>query len=357
MHLVHQLELSQSQVDTLREQVRLTRDARKLRRALALLSLYRGRSACEIAWELQVSLRTLYRWVEDLDFDMRIAAAGTQGISRNQDIGGRPRLLEDDLGEWIEAIVSYSPLHLGYNRTGWTLPLLQAHFKRWHGETISQSTLRRRLHELGYVWKRARYVLSPDPEKAKKLAKIKHKMRSLSARHVMICMDETDLLLFPPLRSTWTKKGETAKVEISGWNEKRVVYGGLNINSGHLMLMSRDRHQTSDFLAFLRMVSNQYRGWYPVLLLDEHPSHKALQSLALANFLGIELWWLPKRSPETNPIESLWGKAKEALLANYQSQEIDEQVDQFIMTLLDLTPAIVLQASGLQSGDHWLMKN
>jgi transposase len=142
-----------------------------LRRALALLSLCRGRSSWEICWELQVSSRTLYRWIENLEFEMQVAAAGTKNIKRYRDLGGRPRLWEDELEEWIAALLSYSPLQLGYNRTGWTLPLLEAHFKRWHGEIISKATLRRRLHALGYVWKRARYVLNPDPEKEKKWLK------------------------------------------------------------------------------------------------------------------------------------------------------------------------------------------
>jgi transposase len=357
MHVMHQLELTQSQISILQKQVHLTRDAKVLRRALALLNLYRGRSAWEIAWELQVSSRTLYRWVDDLEFETQLAAAGNSDVAPSKDLGGRPRLWEEELEEWLEALLSYFPIQLGYTRTGWTLPLLKAHFKRWHNENISIATLRRRLHELGYVWKRARYVLKPDPMKDKKMAEIQGKMKILSDRDVVICIDETDLLLFPPLRSTWGKQAESTEVEISGRNEKRVIYGGLNITSGHLLLMSRDRHRIPDFQAFLRLISNQYRGWHPILLLDEHPSHISPQSQALANLLGFELWWLPKRAPELNPIETLWGKTKEALLANYQSQDIDEQVDQFIMTLLDLSPATVLQASGLQSGNHWLAKN
>jgi len=35
----------------------------------------------------------------------------------------------------------------------------------WH---VSESSLRRELHELDYVWKRFRYRLKPDPQCAKK---------------------------------------------------------------------------------------------------------------------------------------------------------------------------------------------
>ena len=34
--------------------------------------------------------------------------------------------------------------------------------------SLSAATIRRHLHELGYVWKRPRYVLPPDPQQEKK---------------------------------------------------------------------------------------------------------------------------------------------------------------------------------------------
>jgi hypothetical protein len=58
---------------------------------------------------------------------------------------------------------------LGYVGTGWTVPLLQ----QWladerPGPRLSAATLRRRLRERDYVWKRFRYVLRPDPQREKK---------------------------------------------------------------------------------------------------------------------------------------------------------------------------------------------
>ena len=49
-----------------------------------------------------------------------------------------------------------------------TVPLLQAHLQRCGGRRLSEDTIRRQLDRLGYVWKRFRYVLPPDPEREKK---------------------------------------------------------------------------------------------------------------------------------------------------------------------------------------------
>jgi transposase len=42
--------------------------------------------------------------------------------------------------------------------TTWTVPLLTAHLGQVHGCMVSERTLRRRLHEYGWRWKRPRYV-------------------------------------------------------------------------------------------------------------------------------------------------------------------------------------------------------
>jgi hypothetical protein len=57
----------------------------------------------------------------------------------------------------------------GHLATGWTVPLLQQVLAQGRPEpALSEDTIRRRLHERGYVWKRFRYVLSPDPQREKK---------------------------------------------------------------------------------------------------------------------------------------------------------------------------------------------
>jgi hypothetical protein len=169
---------------------------------------------------------------------------------------------------------------------------------------------------------------------------------------VVLAEDETDLLLFPPLRSAWSKRGEPAKVLLSGWNARRVVFGAMNLRSGTRLLLDRPKGRGADFRAFLGEVRSAYRGWHVALLLDENPSHKAKASLQEAE--GMTLLWLPKRSPELNPMDTLWGQAKDIVSANQQYAGIEEQTTRFLDHLRDLTNAEALRTCGVTSENFWL---
>ena len=263
----------------------------------------------------------------------------------------------EELDEMIQALLSHSPDQLGYCATNWTTALMRRHISRWTGESFSDDTLRRRLHQLGYAWKRPRYLLAPDPQKGQKIRKLAGNIANLDERSVILFEDETDLLLFPPLRSNWSKKGEPVHVNITGWNAKRVIFGAINARTGMGVYLSRENQRALDFQFFLKTLQWHYRGWRIALVLDEGKCHIARSSRIMARSLGIDLFWLPHRSPELNPIESLWGKAKDTICANRQYEDIDDQSDQFITYLQDLSPTEILKKTGLASDAFWLWKN
>ena len=142
---------------------------------------------------------------------------------------------------------------------------------------------------------------------------------------------------------------------LTGSNARRVVFGALNVWTGSRLLLARQRQRAGDFQEFLRLVHYHYRGWHVALLLDEDSSHTAGGSVGLAERLGIELLWLPKRCPQLSPMETLWGQAKGVVSANKQYASIDEQVERFIGHLSRLTNTEALDTAGVHSGDFWLM--
>jgi transposase len=170
----------------------------------------------------------------------------------------------------------------------------------------------------------------------------------------MLFEDETDLLLFPPLRAAWSVRGQPAPVPLSGANAKRVIFGTINIDTGSRVLLAQKRHRGENFREFLELVHWSYRGWHVALVLDEDSSHTASASTALADRLGIELLWLPKRSPHLNPMDHLWRHAKENTCANWQYASIEDQVDAFFLYLFSLTPTEALDKAGVLSGNFWL---
>ena len=108
--------------------------------------------------------------------------------------------------------------------------------------------------------------------------RIRHVLGCLPQRSVMLAEDETDLLLFPPLRSMWSLRGVPAQVLLSGWNARRTIFGCMNLVTGHRLFQGCYRQRAQDFQAFLQQVRRQYRGWHVALLLDRDSSHTAITS-------------------------------------------------------------------------------
>jgi len=162
------------------------------------------------------------------------------------------------------------------------------------------------------------------------------------------------LLLLPPLRAAWGRRGQALEVPISGTNARRVVFGTINLATGHRLFLARQRQRSVDFQAFLRMIHGHYPGRSVALLLDEDPSHTARASQELALGLAMELFWLPKRCPELNAMDHLWGHGKNHVCANRQYSGIDEEVERFLTYLQGLSNHEALEQAGIRSDDFWL---
>jgi transposase len=144
-----------------RERDRAT-DARAYRRAIALLELDRGRPAAGVGGLLGVTRQAVYHWAA------AFAATGDPAALADAPRAGRPRVLDDEGLDLLEAVLGWDPQDLGLPHVGWTVPLLARALAIGIGREPSADTVRRALGRLGYTWKRFRYVLAPDPEREKK---------------------------------------------------------------------------------------------------------------------------------------------------------------------------------------------
>jgi hypothetical protein len=186
----------------------------------------------------------------------------------------------------------------------------------------------------------------------RKKRRIRRQIRALPERSVVLAEDETDLLLFPPLRAGWSKRGEVTRVWLSGRNARRVIFGAMNLRTGTRIFVPREKGRSADFQALVEEIRWAYRGWHVALLLDEDPCHTAQVSLRAAE--GMTLLWLPKRSPKLNPMDTLWGQGKDIISANKQYATIAEQVERFLDHLGSLSNREALHTSGVLSKKFWL---
>lgn len=171
---------------------------------------------------------------------------------------------------------------------------------------------------------------------------------------VLLFEDETILRLFPVLRRAWSLRGQQALVPITGRNAKRVLFGAINVRTGHRILLRRPNMQHRHFRDYLRLLRHCYRGRPIWLLLDEAPSHTAPPSEALAKELGIELVYLPKQCSELNAMDQLWKGLKAEISANYQFKEIDEHATFAERWVLSLSRTEALRQASVLSKNFWL---
>lgn len=173
---------------------------------------------------------------------------------------------------------------------------------------------------------------------------------------VILTIDETILRLFPPLRSAWTEQGTQADVPVSGRNDRRVLYGAINIRTGHRIVRIGQSMKAPEFHDFLHLLRRSYRGRRLCLLIDKHGSHRTPTTLRLAEQLGIRMLWLPTQSPELNAMDHLWRHLKKRVAANREYPTIDDEAQAARAWVLDLTAAAALNLAGLTSKNNWLRR-
>jgi transposase len=132
-------------------------NAKVLKRAQGLLWLADGERVDEVAERLQVSVRTLYRWIE------RFEARASYSIEeRLTDAlrSGRPARIGERIEPLMAGLLADTPEDHGYNAGVWTAPLLREHLHKHHQLGVSRRSVSRALARLRLRWKRPRHSLA-----------------------------------------------------------------------------------------------------------------------------------------------------------------------------------------------------
>lgn len=144
--------LTEEQRRQLRAQLGSTDDVDVYRRTLTLLEVDEGRSPAEVSRALGVSCSSVYNWLKSFE---RVPSPDALADHRGH---GRSSLWTDSLENIFDEAMRQAPNVCGYEAAHWTVPLLQAHLHRCSGRSVSDPTIRRKLHQCGYVWGGFGYV-------------------------------------------------------------------------------------------------------------------------------------------------------------------------------------------------------
>jgi putative transposase len=239
--------------------------------------------------------------------------------------------LSSSLCRSLGALLKKGPAVYGWCRTRWSCATLAAQLQVQRGIEVSSSTMRRWLHRLGWVWKRAQMVArDDDPERIEKLARIRYTLETLEKRAVVLFADELDIHLLPKVGYQWMPQGETVKLVTPGQNQKHYLAGALELKTGRIVHCLGDRKTNVLFRALLDELERGYakaRFDKVYVVVDNYGIHKAK---AVAQWLAIhprfELLFLPTYCPQANPIERAFGDVHDKCTRNHQRTRIEKLV-------------------------------
>ena len=318
------IHLKPSERKSLLEHYRKSADPTIRLRAHILLLLADGYRWSQITAMLYTSPSTIRRWKD------RFRRGGLEAVLESQ--RGRPTVF---LYWWAALVVRWvtekTPRDFGFLRSRWSCATVVLLLLEEHQVEVSAETVRRWLHREHVVWRRPRPVLGPkDPEYAEKLRRIRRLLATMPDDETAVFQDEVDINTNPKIGSMWMFRGQQAEVVTPGNNVKRYLAGSLHWRTGKLLVSSPGTQRNADlFVRHLDDLRRRLRGYRRIhVICDNAKFHDCAKvQLFLARWgHRIELHFLPKYAPKTNPIERVWWHLHEEITRNHRCKTIDELV-------------------------------
>jgi transposase len=255
-----------------------------------------------------------------------------------------------ELKDAIVQLVQDDPLKAGYLATFWTVAMLVLALVNRVGTTLSPSTVRGALHDLGLRWGRPRLGMPSkvDPEKARKQWAIVKAIWEAGPDAAVLYADECRIQLLPLIRAMWHWVGQQIRIPTPGDNQTRAIFGMLNIRTGQWDYLIRLRVRKEDVVAFLEYVLTVYPVGPIVLIIDNYSSHTAhLVQAWLVEHPRLQVLYLPKYCSHLNPVELIWHQLKNKIAPNRLYASMKTMLDAVTAFFADLTPARALACTAM----------
>jgi transposase len=257
----------------------------------AIVMLGGGAPRDMVADQFGVHPATIGRWAASY---RKRGIGGLQGPE--EDSRGRPAKLDVAHLELLKETVLLPPRQSGYAFTSWTLPRLATVLKKRTGVSVRPHYLGLLLRRMGITRKRPKHVLEGKRDEAA------HDRAK----------DELQTEVMTP-----------------GKNQKRVLYGGLNLKTGRLTGHWAATKSGGHFVQFLEVLLADYPDQNILMIADNGSFHHTQEvEKFLEQHRGrIEVRWLPPYCPDLNDIERTWRRLKASHASNFLFNSLDELVD------------------------------
>jgi hypothetical protein len=187
------------------------------------------------------------------------------------------------------------------------------------------------------------HLYSPDPEYARKVARLEHCLREavrLPEEVVLVFLDEMGYLRWPETERDWMLAAPhpARRLHHAGpTNRQQRIIGALNALTGQVDYLDNYRVGRDQVDAFYRQLDEIYAGVRRVYVVQDNWSihHHADVQATLRQLPRLEPVWLPTYAPWLNPIEKLWHWLRRDVLKGHRLADDWPQLRQQVNAFLD----------------------
>ncbi len=294
----------------------------------AVIKRREGKNDYRTAKDLGMAYQTLRGWL------VRIAERGLDGLY-DRHVSNRVRILDDAACERILGWVSLPPTQFGYESGSWDPRLLRKIISDELDICVSLRTLRRTLRRLGLSFskKRPTYRKSATPEEQERFRIDTQGEVDAAARDgfTIVYGDEMACQPGDTTRRSW-HLAEDRLETINGFAKVLTrVFGALGKDS--LRVRTAEATNSGTFIEFLEELRHEHTKL--LFIADNTSYHKSREvDRYLESTDGaVRLLFLPKYTPQLNPIEIQWRMIKARLAGRYF--ESADELNAAIRTLVE----------------------
>jgi transposase len=158
-------------------------------------------------------------------------------------------------------------------------------------------------------------------------AKMKAQQKNLKLK--LMFQDEARFGRLKQPKRCWAPRHIQPEVPSQIIREYEYVYGVVDPHKGDSLFFVLPSMETECLNLFLKIVSENYKEYLIVMVLDGASSHRAKDKLMIPD--NIILINLPPYSPQLNPVEKVWDYAKRRIFKNNIFPSLDAMEDKIIL--------------------------
>ena len=285
---------------------------------LACIKRKESKTIRRIAEELHRRPDTVRGWLA------RGRERGLYGLADHKPPGKAPAL-DQTMAETVRGWMSKSPRDFGYKRRRWQRKMVQHMIRKRLGVSCSGDTVRRMMHRIRFSFRKSRpatrRAASEEEQNGFKAATAGLLGRLAVLGYAIMALDEASCLVGGWNGYGWLPVGGRETVPMS-WSKKSVRLMGV-LGNGWFHIAIVDSTNSDTLKSFLDRVRESVNNL--AVVMDNVSYHK---SGSMDRYEGdsdgaLVRVFLPKYTPQLNPIEMLWRDPRRALAGGY-FDSIDE---------------------------------